>query len=258
MRIQSLDPYDGCDPPEETVQEIDPSAQVEGDFAVIPEYLPEYDLTQNAAHIFIGPAQESADEKNMPVRLVTVFVEEDRRKDDGKAPYDTERAPYETAPAHPDSGGNTAENGLCDVAEKRSDQEEPEQFVETAALCEMSLLEDLFRPFLDNRVGFFHTPFYIADYGKESTEEQIGKFSVLTAGRPLAVLQMEYSGQGYQCVSRKIDHQTPYENVPEGIRDQTVQEEKESIPVPEGGSAQYSPKKGIRKADIAVEIPFLL
>ena len=74
MRIQSLDPYDGCDPPEETVQEIDPSAQIEGDFAVIPEYLSEYEFRKYAAYIFICSAEQGADQKDVPVRFVFVLV----------------------------------------------------------------------------------------------------------------------------------------------------------------------------------------
>ena len=121
----------------------------------------------------------------------------------------------------------------------------------------MPLFQDLFGTFLNDRIGLFHTALHITDEGSGSAEEQNGKFPVLTAGRSPAVLQMKYSGKGDQRVSRKIDHQSPYENIPKRRRDQAVQEEKERVPVSEGNSAQDSPKQGVLKTDISVKIPFL-
>ena len=72
--IQDLDPDHCGDPPEKAVKEIDPSSQVKGDLAVIPEYRPEDPFGKHAAGIFIKAAQHCSIKENVPVALVSVTV----------------------------------------------------------------------------------------------------------------------------------------------------------------------------------------
>ena len=60
-RIKKLDPDDGRQAPEEAVQQVDSSSQVEGQFAVIPEYGAEGDLREHAADVLIGAAYHSTE-----------------------------------------------------------------------------------------------------------------------------------------------------------------------------------------------------
>src|SRR5699024_9760933 len=131
---------------EEAVEQVDPSAQIEGNLAVIPEHLPEHELCEDAAHVLIGSAQDCTDHEDVPVRLVPVLVQKSSGDGDSQSPDNAERSPYKAAPAHPYAGGETAEERFGDVAKESAGKKEPEQLVETAAFGEPAFLQDLFRP----------------------------------------------------------------------------------------------------------------
>ena len=65
------------------------------------------------------------------IGAVAVVVEEPGSEGDGQAPDDAERAPDKAAAAHPDTGGDAAEYGFCNIAQKCADDEEKNDFVET-------------------------------------------------------------------------------------------------------------------------------
>ena len=116
QRVEFFQPYDGGDSPEEAVQEVDAASEVEGDIAVVPEYFAEDDFGEYAAEVFVRAAEEGSKGEQKAVGTVSVIIEEPGGEGDGETPDDAERTPDKTAAAHPDAGGDAAEDGLDDVS----------------------------------------------------------------------------------------------------------------------------------------------
>ena len=115
QRIQFFQPDYGGDSPEEAVQEVDATAEVEGDIAVVPENFSEDDFGEDAAEVFVGAAEEGSESEQKAVGAVSVIIEEPGGEGDGEAPDDAERAPDKAAATHPDAGGDAAEDGFYDI-----------------------------------------------------------------------------------------------------------------------------------------------
>ena len=194
----------------------------------------------------------------MPVRLVPVFVEECCGQGNGQAPYDAERPPYKAAAAHPHTACDPAEDGLSQVSEKGADEEQPEQFIESAAFCESSLFYDLFRCLFDGGIGLCHTPVHIFHDpagGPVYCGDQLPVTFLLSG---FCAVQMQERGQGDSRVDYKKSGKGPYDDGRHRFRDKLIEKQEKRIAVPDGSGAEYCPQQGVLNADISVEIPFLM
>ena len=71
---------------------------------------------EDTADIFVSTAQQGTCQKNSTVALVAVTVEQQGKEGTAQTPDNTERPVDDTAAAHPYTGGDTAEDRLCNVA----------------------------------------------------------------------------------------------------------------------------------------------
>ena len=72
--IQYFKPYYRHNTPEKAVEQIDPTAQIKRNGAVIPEYGAENQFGKHTAYIFIGSAQDGACQKDIPVIFLPVRI----------------------------------------------------------------------------------------------------------------------------------------------------------------------------------------
>ena len=133
-RIDPLDPHHRDDAPEETVEQVDPPTQVEGDVAVVPKDGSEHELGEHGAGVLIRAAQDRAESEEETVPPVPIGVEQHSEDHGSASPYDREGPVDQAAPAHPDPHRDPAEDGLDQVAQQGGEKEDPGQLVQPAAL----------------------------------------------------------------------------------------------------------------------------
>ena len=225
--------------------------------AVVPEYLSENKFGKHAAYIFIGAAKKGTYEKEMPVWLFFIFIQEHGGKNNGKSPYNTERPPDQTASAHPDPGSDPAENGLYKIPQDTGNEKQPEQFVETAAFGEFSFSADFFRFFQDYRIGLCHTPFYMSYDGRTESVGKKGNLMSYTVCPGDFSFDVKDRRQRKENVQKGDNPQYPYQDLRERLWYQTVHRKQESVPIPHTKQAQYSPQNAVLETDIPIKIPFL-
>lgn len=73
-RIKHFQPDNGGDPPEKAEQQVDASAQVKRDLAVIPEDSAEYEFCKNAANIFVCSAKKRPIDENISVIFIFILI----------------------------------------------------------------------------------------------------------------------------------------------------------------------------------------
>lgn len=167
-RIDRLQPYHGSNAPEEAIEQVDASTQVEGEAAVVPEYRAENQLGKHAADIFICAPKQCACKKDVPVALIAVAVQKQSQQGTAQPPDNAEGTVHHAAAAHEDAHGQQAENGLGEVSQKGADEKKRSQLVKTAALRKDSAVfagalfpKAVFQVFRgDSRKGSDHTPLY--------------------------------------------------------------------------------------------------
>ena len=225
--------------------------------AVVPEYLSENKFGKHAAHIFIGAAKKGTYEKEMPVWLFFIFIQEHGGKYNGKAPYNAERSPDQTASAHPDPGSDPAENGLYKIPQDTGNEKQPEQFVETAAFGEFSFSADFLGSFHDYRISLCHTVFYVAHNRSAEPACKNRNLASYTGCSWNLVFNMKDCSQREEYIQKGSDPPYPNQQLCEKIRDQPVYQKEKLISVPHAEQPKYRPQNAVLETDIPIVIPFL-
>src|SRR5699024_6025819 len=123
----------------ETVQQIDPPAQVKGNLTVITKHCPKCNLRKYAANILVSAAQHSAEHKDKPVAPVPVPVQHPCQQSTGKPPHNTELTKYQAASAHQLPCSQKAEYRLHNISKKRPENKKARKLEKSTSLREPGL-----------------------------------------------------------------------------------------------------------------------
>ena len=263
--VAPLEPDDRRDAPEEAVQQVDASAEVERDLAVIPEHRAEHDLREHAAHVFVRAAEHRSRDEHKAVALVAPAVEQGGEHHAAETPHDAERAVHEARAAHPHARCHAAEDRLGEVAQDTADHEQPHQFVKTAScgkhgglfLCGVLLLglDDLLD--LEVRVRVQNAAL---DAARHHVAERVCDLSeriadLVHTAQPLLHLQKGRGAGGK--VDDEQHRQHPQERDGDPRRHEAAEPEHQRVQKADAQNGEHAPHGRVFQAHVALKLELL-
>ena len=263
--IDSLDPHHCRHAPEEAVEQVDASAEVEFEGAVIPEHRSEHHFGKDAAHIFIHTAQDGACQKDSDAVPVAEAFEHDGHQYGAQSPHDAERTVQHTAAAHPHPCGGMAVDGFDDVTQESADAEEPHQLIEAAAIGKDAAGSFLVFPespgsFLmpgELGNGAFHTALDASEDGFAEPSREAGSLFQglhLLRGKGKLTAHPHHGTGGGDQVQAEQDHTAQQDHPADGNGDQLHQPDNQGVDPADDDNSARTPEGGKRQADIAAEV----
>ena len=254
QRVAIADPGHGRNAPEEAVQQVDAPAQIELEAAVIPEHGAEQQLCHSAAHILIRTAQDHTEPEDAALALLFAAPQQDGGQHQRQPPHHAERAPHQAGTAHPDPGGDAAEDGLHHISEESPDDKEPEQVGKGELLFGTGGGLRTGR----SRVCPLDPLFHAGGNFLPQPLRAPAQLPIQLLKPWVAVCIPADHHHGRDLVKDGQRHADPYHSVEQQRRQVAAEPEQQVVAPADCRHAQQTPQQGVLQADIAVQIELFI
>ncbi len=191
----------------------------------------------------------------MKIRSVPVLKKKGREKCNRQPPNNTERPPYQTASAHPDSRRNPAKQRFHNISQKGANKKQPEKPDDSAffpALCFLG-----FRLFRNRRINLLHTPLYPTRKLFRNSRCPSLQTPVPPQQKRQLFFQMINRHQGTGNIYETDSRKRPDNYFSQNAGQDMINIQYPFIQILNAQKAQKSPEDGILQADISGKIPLL-